>query len=249
MKSIINKNTIFASLVIVIMCFWGTVSANAQQFNVQGDLVSSYVWRGMYQTGASIQPTLGFSAGGFSLTAWGSTDFDGTSASAGAAAKEIDLTAAYAFGNSGLTLSVADLWWAGQGARKYFNFECHETAHHFEAGLAYTVPSEKFPLSVAWYTMFAGQDKNAEGEQNYSSYVEFNYPFSVKMVDLNVTCGVVPYAAPQYNCAGFAVTNVALKGTTRIKFNDTFALPIFAQAIWNPRMEDAHLVFGITLKP
>ena len=249
MRNIINKNTILTSLALVAMCFWGGINANAQQFNVQGDLVSSYIWRGMYQTGVSIQPTLGFSAGGFSLTAWGSTDFDGTSASAGAAAKEIDLTAAYTLGNSGLTFSVADLWWAGQGARKYFNFKSHETAHHFEAGLTYAVQSEKFPLSIAWYTMFAGQDKNAEGKQNYSSYVEFNYPFCVKMVDLNATCGIVPYAAPQYNCDGFAVTNVALKRTTRIRFNDTFALPIFAQAVWNPRMEDAHLVFGITLKP
>ena len=231
MKNVINKNTILALMVIGMMCFWGSMNANAQQFNIQGDLVSSYVWRGMYQTGASIQPTLGFSVGNFSLTAWGSTDFDGTSASAGAAAKEIDLTVAYTLGRSGLTVSVADLWWAGQGARKYLVY--HET----------------FPLSVAWYTMFAGQDKNAEGGQNYSSYVEFNYPFRVRMVDLNVTCGMVPYAAPQYNCDGFAVTNVALKGTTQIRFTDKFALPVFAQAVWNPRMEDAHLVFGITLKP
>ena len=249
MKNVINKNTILALMVIGMMCFWGSMNANAQQLNVQGDLVSSYVWRGMYQTGASIQPTLGFSVGNFSLTAWGSTDFDGTSASAGAAAKEIDLTAAYTLGRSGLTVSVADLWWAGQGARKYFNFKSHETAHHFEAGVAYTVQSETFPLSIAWYTMFAGQDKNAEGGQNYSSYVEFNYPFRVRMVDLNVTCGMVPYAAPQYNCDGFAVTNVALKGTTQIRFTDKFALPVFAQAVWNPRMDDAHLVFGITLKP
>ena len=109
MKNVINKNTILALMVIGMMCFWGSMNANAQQFNVQGDLVSSYVWRGMYQTGASIQPTLGFSVGNFSLTAWGSTDFDGTSASAGAAAKEIDLTAAYTLGRSGLTVSVADI--------------------------------------------------------------------------------------------------------------------------------------------
>ena len=48
---------------------------------------------------------------------------------------------------------------------------------NFEAGLAYTLPLEKFPLSIAWYTMFAGADKNEKGEQNYSSYVELNYPF------------------------------------------------------------------------
>lgn len=250
--NIVNKGTT-SFFIVLIISMLGTFRANAQEFHVQGDLVSSYVWRGMYQTGASIQPTLGFGIKGFSLTAWGSTDFDGYGASEGLASKEIDLTAAYTFGQTGLTLSVADLWWAGQGACSYFNFRSHETAHHFEAGLAYTLPVEQFPLSIAWYTMFAGMDKKinskGEAEQNYSSYVEFNYPFRVKTVDLNLTCGVVPYKAPQYYCNGFAVTNVALKGTTSIRLSERFALPIFAQAIWNPRLEDAHLVFGITLKP
>ena len=51
--------------------------ANAQEedgkvnFSVQGDLVSSYIWRGFYQTGASFQPTLSLGVGNFSLTAWG----------------------------------------------------------------------------------------------------------------------------------------------------------------------------------
>lgn len=243
--------------VVVMMIVWvASISAvNAQDnegklsFDVQGDLVSSYVWRGMYQTGASFQPTLGLSVGGFSLTAWGSTDFDGYQASEGLASKEIDLTAAYTFGASGLTLSVADMWWAGQGANKYFNFRKGETAHHFEAGLAYVLPVEKFPLSIAWYTMFAGQDKLENGKQSYSSYVELNYPFSVKWVDLDVTCGLSPYKAPLYYANGFAVTNVALKGTTVIRITDSFSLPIFAQAVWNPRVEDAHLVFGFTLRP
>lgn len=251
MKSVIKK--IAAVAMIFSLTSFSMINAQDDEkgakFTVQGDVVSSYIWRGMYQTGASFQPTFALGVGGFSFTAWGSTDFDGYQASEGLANKEIDLTAAYTFGNSGLTLSVADLWWAGQGANKYFNFGSHETAHHFEAGLAYTLPVEKLPLSIAWYTMFAGQDKNAEGKQNYSSYVEFNYPFTVKMVDLNVTCGVVPYKAPQYYTNGFSVTNVALKGTTEIKITDTFSLPIFAQAIWNPRLEDAHLVFGITLRP
>lgn len=76
----------------------------------------------------------------------------------------------------------------------------------------------------------------------------------LKMVDLTATCGFLPYTSyGVYTGAktndGFAVTNVALKGSTAIKFSDSFSLPIFAQAIWNPRMEDAHLVFGISLRP
>ena len=190
MKSFFSKKSILRTMAVAAVCMLGATSVKAQEFTIQGDFVSSYVWRGIYQGGAaSFQPTLGFGIGGFSLTAWGSTDFDGTSSSDGEAAKEIDLTAAYTFGDSGLTLSVASLWWAGQGSNKYFNFKSHETAHHFEAGLAYTLPLEKFPLSIAWYTMFAGADKNEKGKQNYSSYVELNYPFSIKSVDLNATCG------------------------------------------------------------
>lgn len=249
----LNKIRVTICMAIVSLLSVFTVQANDDakklNFTVQGDLVSSYVWRGMYQTGASFQPAFGLSVAGFSFTCWGSTDFDGYRSSEGLANKEIDITAAYTFGNSGLTLSVADLWWAGQGAGSYFNYRNKETAHHFEGGLSYTLPVEKFPLSVAWYTMFAGMDKNAGGDPNYSSYMELNYPFAVKMVDLNVTCGVVPYKAPQYNTDSFAVTNVALRGTTEIKITESFSLPIFAHAIWNPRLEDAHLVFGITLKP
>ena len=248
------KVTVIGIIAAWAVSFMGVAKVQAQEFKVQGDWVSSYVWRGFYQTGVSFQPTLGLGIGGFSLTAWGSTDFDGTSSSDGEAAKEIDLTAAYTFGDSGLTLSVASLWWAGQGSNKYFNFKSHETDHHFEAGLAYTLPIEKFPLSITWNFMFAGQDKDENGNQNYSSYVELNFPFTVKGVDLNATCGVLPYDAGVTTYggdvnSGFAVTNVALKAMKDIKITNSFSLPIFIQAIWNPRMEDAHLVLGISLRP
>ena len=254
MKTI--KTITFGFVAAVAACFIGTGKAQAQEFTAQADLVSSYIWRGFNQGGGvHIQPTLGFSAGNFTLTAWGSTNFGGEN-------KEIDLTAAYKFGEAGPTLSVASLWWANEG--KYFNFESHETDHHFEAGLSYTLPCESFPLSIAWNLMFAGSDKrvNSKGEvkQNFSSYVELNYPFSVKSVDLNATVGMLPYGQG-YNNNGtsvytdsrrlnkFAVTNIALKAIKEIRITDKFSLPIFTQAIWNPAIEDAYLVFGITLRP
>ena len=254
MKSFFSKKSFLGTMAVAAVCMLGTTNAQAQEFTIQGDLVSSYVWRGIYQGGAaSFQPTLGVSVGNFSLTAWGSTSLSESN-------KEIDLTAAYKFGEAGPTLSVASLWWNGQAdvvngelTNDYFHFKSGDTGHHFEAGLAYTLPVEKFPLSIAWYTMFAGADRKmtdkGEEKQAYSSYVELNYPFSVKGVDLNATCGVVPYETPQYNVNGFAVTNLALKATKAINFNDKFSLPIFVQAIWNPRLEDAHLVFGVTLRP
>ena len=121
MKSFVKK---VAALAIVFSMASSTL-ANAQEedgkvsFSVQGDLVSSYIWRGFYQTGASFQPTLSLGVGNFSLTAWGSTDFQGANSTSMPAAKEIDLTAAYTFGSAGPTLSVASLWWAGQGSCRY----------------------------------------------------------------------------------------------------------------------------------
>ena len=114
MKSILKKMAVVAMIFSVSSFSIMQAQENEAgvKFTVQGDLVSSYVWRGMYQTSASFQPTFGLSVGGFSLTAWGSTDFTGVNENSGQGAKEIDLTAAYTFGNSGLTLSVADLWWA-----------------------------------------------------------------------------------------------------------------------------------------
>lgn len=139
MKSFFSKKSILGTMAVAAVCMLGTSNAQAQEFTIQGDLVSSYVWRGIYQGGAaSFQPTLGFSVGNFSLTAWGSTSLSESN-------KEIDLTAAYKFGEAGPTLSVATLWWDGQAdvangelTNNYFHFKSGDTGHHFEAGLAYT---------------------------------------------------------------------------------------------------------------
>ena len=94
MKSFFSKKSILGTMAVAAVCMLGTGNAQAQEFTIQGDLVSSYVWRGIYQGGAaSFQPTLGFSVGNFSLTAWGSTSLSESN-------KEIDLTAAYKFGEA-----------------------------------------------------------------------------------------------------------------------------------------------------
>lgn len=246
MKKILKKGMMMGVATVLV------ISVNAQekkgiQFHVSGDFVSSYVWRGIYQGAqACLQPTLGMSAGGFSLTAWGSTSL----ADIESGHKELDLTVAYSFGH--LTVQLADLWWGGQGNNRYLHYGNNATDHHFEAGILTTLPCEKFPLSIALYTVFAGDDENAAGKQQYSSYAEMNYPFSVKGIYLNATLGIVPYKSLSpgmgYMTDGFAVTNIALKATKEIRLSNSFSLPVYAQLICNPETEDAHLVFGITIR-
>ena len=93
--------------VLAAAALFGTNHVAAQERGVSfgggTDLVSSYYWRGVKESGPALQPTLTMTAGNFSVTAWGSIDFSDSGY------KEMDLTLAYQLGP--VTLSVADLYW------------------------------------------------------------------------------------------------------------------------------------------
>jgi uncharacterized protein (TIGR02001 family) len=206
-------------------------------FSLGADFVSSYVWRGAYQTSAAIQPSMGVSAYGFSLSAWGSVPFQGVD-------KEVDFTAAYEI--DGLKVAITDYWWAGEGAYKYFTYDSHATEHHFEGTLEYTLPFKKFPLSLGWNTMFAGEDyTKANGDRAYSTYISASYPFKVKDVDLGLSIGITPWEGMY--AEDFSVINIGLKAEKEIRITEKFALPVFGEVMVNPRSEDIFFVFGFSL--
>lgn len=210
---------------------------------VGADFVSTYVWRGGYNAGASMQPVLGFDVSGFSLTAWGSTDFR----SGGEGYKEFDLTAAYTV--KGFTVAVTDYSWGTEGY-KYFNWQRDETFHYIEGSLTYVLPIEKFPLSINWNTMFYGADKNADGKANYSTYVELAYPFSAQKlgVDFTAAVGFTPWASENlYGTRGFDVCNISIGATKSIRFSESFSMPVFTKVIFNPARNGVFFVVGLTI--
>ncbi len=195
------------------------------------DLVSSYVWRGLYQTGVSIQPSLSASLSGFTLEAWGSTDFSTDF-------KELDFTLSYEI--KGLCIGITDYWWSGQGA-PYFKYE---EQHLLEGAINYHF-GEKFPLSLGWSTMFFGdQDKNEEGDHMFSSYLWIGYDFQVKGVECTAEAGITPWESIYHD--SFDVMSLSLKASKEIAITKEFSLPLFAQVIFCPAADDAHLVVGIT---
>jgi len=225
------------TLLAVAVGMSASENVKAQSMNVGADLVSSYVWRGVFQgnAGPAFQPTLSLTTGNFTIGAWGSTDFN--------AAKEFDLYAGYSIGN--LSLTVTDYWWEGQGVGKYFDYKDNSTNHWFEASLGYNF-GETLPLSLTWSTMLLGKDKDSNGDAMYSSYFEAKYSTKVEDVAVDLGLGVVPFKSDLYGCNDLAVTNVFVKGTKEVKFTDSFSLPVYVQAIFNPRAEQTHLVVGVT---
>jgi hypothetical protein len=204
------------------------------------DLVSKYVWRGVSQgVGASIQPALGLSYKGFSLGAWGSV-------SSNPVPYELDFSAGYSVG--GFSIGITDYYW--NGAEGSF-FDYHADNHLFEGNLAFTF-SEKFPLTLSWNTFFAGRmDQDESGKQQYSTYIEAAYDFSLGGLDFTASIGAAPWDSyawlvPVNGKKGFQISSISLLGSKTIEITPTFSIPLFVQCIFSPATDASHLVVGFS---
>lgn len=218
-----------------------TIAQDKVQPIIAGDIVSSYIWRGQDCGSAAIQPTLGLSYKGLSLSAWGSVGL--TSA---ADTKELDLTLSYTIG--GLNVGVTDYWFSvGQDPKsRYFMYKTHRTNHVFEANLGYDFGVVNFQA----YTNFAGNDGlNDSGKRAFSTFLELSAPFRLATCDWTAAVSAVPMATTTYATSGFAVTNISLRAEKAIRITDTFSLPLFAKVIANPCSQKAYFVVGFTLQP
>jgi uncharacterized protein (TIGR02001 family) len=200
-----------------------TSSVKAQEFKASADLVSQYVWRGTTFSGVSIQPTLDFTSGGFSVGAWGSAGFDGF--------LEADLYAKYAFG-FGLTVGVTDYYYPGTS---YFDFTKATGGHGLELNLGYTTGA--LSISGNYILNQAGGAATAGGDK----YFELGYAFEKFSIFAGAGDG---WHTPD---AKFALVNVGISTVKEIKITDTFSIPLKASAILNPKTEQFYIVAGITL--
>ena len=74
-KSMIKTVKRIFSILPVVIALGFFIPVKSQDFFVKGDLVSSYIWRGMKNGGISLQPSFGFNYKGLSIYAWASTSF------------------------------------------------------------------------------------------------------------------------------------------------------------------------------
>jgi len=237
--------------IILVMAIFLSSAVRAQDegksdFSLNADFVSSFVWRGSYQSGTSIQPEMGLTVGNFRIGAWGSVDVGGWGY------KEVDLFASYSFGN--FTAGLFNYWADSEFMYDYLDLS-KTTRHQLELNLSYTFDSS--PLTLGWNTMIAGDDKylndKFDEKRAFSTYIEASYAFSVKDVKLDAAIGVSPWrSSVLYNAwweggktDGFAVVNMSLTASKEIKITDKYSLGLFGQLAFNPAKEDTFFVFGI----
>ena len=225
-------------LLFAIMGLASTSAVKAQdkvEASVGADLVSGYIWRGQDLGDVSVQPAVGLSYKGFSLSAWASVGFDATDT------KEFDLTLGYEYG--GFSIAVTDYWFTSYDSPA--RYSDYKNAHTFEVGVGYDFG----PLAVNWFTNFAGSvGENEKGKDAYASYVSISAPFKLGGIDWSAEIGATPWANDFYNgySDGFKVSAISLQASKEIKVTDSFSLPLWAQAIWNPTTKGAYFVAGIS---
>jgi hypothetical protein len=214
------------------------------EFTVGADLVSSYVWRGVYQSGASLQPSVGLEYCGLSIGAWGSTTLDASGF------KELDFSIGYSV--AGLSLGVTDYFWMGEGTRYFCGYK---SSHLIEATIGYDFGEKTdFPLYLSWSTFLTGELDVVDGKRKYSTYIEAGYAFSIGSVDMTASVGVAPWDSPAWLLppgetpfkSGFQVSSVALGASKSVKISDEYSIGLFANLIASPARDGAHLVVGVS---
>lgn len=207
------------------------VGAKAQDLNVSVDLFNRYVWRGVeYGSSPSIQPTIEFTKGVFTIGAWGayatgSSDGNGYYA-------EADLYASFAFEN-GLSFGLTDYYYPGSS---WFEMDKETSSHAFEFNIGYEIG--KFSLGGNYILNDSRYGAGAEGEDMYFELGYGSGPFSAFLGGgdgWHTTNG------------DFQICNIGVGTKKELKITDTFSMDLSGSVILNPNTEQLFLVVGISL--
>lgn len=229
----------------LLMMFVSVLTLIAQNksgidINASVDLYSRYVWRGLLFTDApSIQPSITVSKGGFSATVWGSYATSKNYA-------EVDLFLAYSTGN--LTFGLSDYYTENERdltLNDFTDWKQEETVHLVETYISYQLPVKKFPMTITGSIFVYGADLDKKNNQNFSSYVELSYPFSLNDYDLSLTLGGTPTSGYYSKDAG--LVNLSFGAIRTIKITETFSIPVNTSIVINPSNKDVFLIIGFSL--
>jgi len=233
--------------VIILFCISGISFAQDLSLNVNADLVSRYIWRGINVNDAfNIQPALTLSVSGFSFGFWSSYSLT-NNLDYNNFGQELDTWIGYNYAfENGMSVGaiVTDYYFPNAGV-PWGNWDNYDNpdgpgAHTIETGLLLKGPNS-FPISLSGYVAIYNDEGN-------NTYFQADYPVTVAEVALNFFVGASGGSEenPIYGTETFNVINIGIKASKSIKITEDYSLPIYASFIMNPRVEISYLVFGLT---
>lgn len=224
-----KKILMITASVLLLITFIPNVKA--QEWNAGLDIYSSYIWRGLkFGTGAAFQPSVEFSAGGFSIGGWGSFRTGDDEAA------EADLYAGYSFNlseNSSLSFTLTDYYFPGS---QYFESTSHFIEPMVNLGLG--------NLSLTAAYMF--YDGAGNGDASGDIYLQAGFTAGPVDITLGGGNGQYSFEDPGKDDK-FSISNIGIGTSKEIKITDSFSLPVSGSIILNPSTEQLYVVVGISL--
>ena len=241
-------------MVLVAVVMTVVMSAKAEvefAYEAGAELVSAYIWRGMYNGGLSLQPEglVGFNALDeaiqFRAGVWASVGASDWKFKKNGIETddynqntyfmpEIDFIASFsAFGAS---VGFNEYYYCDDGSSHNSEIWFGYNFDHFFGQGAY----------INWYTIVAGADRLPETDLNriakgnlerqaFSTYIElgYDYTFEDYGLTLGFNMGMSPWESPMYYNEKFAVVNLGLKIDKEFDL-DVCSLNIWATGSLNP---------------
>lgn len=209
----------FPLLFLLLLSLSTAAQETKSEISASADIVSNYIWRGTkFGKGPAIQPGIKFTAGGFTLGAWGnyciSTDEAG----------EADFYTSYNFG--AVTIGLSKYYFTGS---PFFSIDNH--AFELNGGLALG----KFSLSANY---ILNEGAGAKGGDSY-------FEASWKSDNFGIFAGAGNgWYTPDNK---FNLCNVGVSASKELKITDNFTIPLTGSLILNPATEQLFLVALISL--
>jgi uncharacterized protein (TIGR02001 family) len=229
-----KKILMITASVLLLMTFIPFANAQEEEkeslWNAGLDIYSSYIWRGLkFGTGVAFQPSVDFTAGGFTVGAWGSFSTGSEEAA------EADLYAGYSFSlgeKISLGITVTDYYFPGNA---YFAGESH-----------YIEPLVSLGIGAFTFTA-AYMEGMGDDAINSTSDVYLQAAFTKGIVSLTVGGGDGQYSIEEDDEEDkFAISNIGIGIAKEIKITDSFGLPLSGAVILNPSSEQLYVVVGIS---
>lgn len=229
---------------LAVLFFFISAGLFAQgHFNVSLDAKNMHYWRGLRVSDAFVTaPMVGYYNGGFAVFAWGGLSVNGEY-------KEVSQIVSYTAGNFNVTL--LDIFnFTGNPAADYFNFKADETNHITDLSVSYNF-TDDIPLNLMMATIIYGNDRDSNGDNRYSSYLEASFPF------VREGYTVAPFAAAGfafnaeddnslYGDNAFDLVNIGLR-VSRVVELGSYTLPVTGTMGFNPSLKQASVEIALSL--
>jgi hypothetical protein len=237
---IVTISCLLCCMLITVHAENSADSISKTSFFFNADLVNRYVWRGqMFSPNVNIQPYGGISFKGLSFTTWASYGISDRYA-------EIDFSISYTIGRFSIT--VSDYYNENEDSlakNRHFNLNSKSTPHSLECALYYKI-MESFPLTVTVASYFYGNDKDVNGNNYYSTYIEASYPIKISNSDISVFIGGTPNKGlyTQYT-SNTGIVNLGFSAVKNLKISELNSIPLGFSVVSNPTFEDIFIIFKI----